>query len=116
MLQVNNDLTNLLSSIQLPIVMVDNNLKIRRATPAARHLFNIADSDIGRPLVQLKPKIEIHALDKLWREVTNTLSVREREVRDKEGSNYLLRIRPYRTADHKIDGAVLTLMDIKGGR
>jgi two-component system CheB/CheR fusion protein len=47
--------------------------------------------------------------------VIDTLSVREREVRDKEGRRYSLRIRPYRTTDNKIDGAVLTLVDIESG-
>ncbi|MGH7982137.1 MAG: chemotaxis protein CheB [Candidatus Udaeobacter sp.] len=115
MMEVNNDLNNLLSSMQLPIVMVDNKLKIRRATPTARRAFNIADGDVGRPLSQLKPNIDVPALDKLLHEVIDTLSVREREVRDKEGRRYSLRIRPYRTTDNKIDGAVLTLVDIESG-
>ncbi len=117
MMGVNNDLGNVLSSIQIPIVMVDNNLKIRRATPTAREVFNITDTDVGRRIVELKPNIDIPALDKILREVIGTLSVREREVRDKQDRLYSLRIRPYRTADNKIDGAVLTLVDItsRGG-
>ncbi len=97
--------------------MVDNNLKIRRATPTAREVFNITDTDVGRRIVELKPNIDIPALDKILREVIGTLSVREREVRDKQDRLYSLRIRPYRTADNKIDGAVLTLVDItsRGG-
>jgi two-component system, chemotaxis family, CheB/CheR fusion protein len=116
MLQVNNDLNNLLSSIQIPIVMVDNNLKIRRATPTARQVFNITDTDVGRRMTELKPNIDVPALDNLLREVIGTLNGREREVRDIEGRLYSLRIRPYRTADNKIDGAVLTLVDIDSGK
>jgi len=46
--------------------------------------------------------------------VIETLSTRERKVRDREGREYLLRVRPYRTTDNKIDGAVLTLIDMDG--
>ena len=37
---------------------------------------------------------------------------REREVRDKDGRWYSLRVRPYLTLDNKVDGAVLVLVDI----
>jgi two-component system, chemotaxis family, CheB/CheR fusion protein len=112
--QINSDLGNLLSSIHLPIVMVDNDLTIRRATPTARETFNITDKDIGRRMTELQPNIDIPDLEKLFREVIDTLVMRERDVHDKSGRAYSLRIRPYRTADNKIDGAVLTLVDLDG--
>ena len=114
-MQMNSDLSNLLSSIYLPIVMVDNTLTIRRATPTARDAFNITDSDVGRRMTELNPNIDIPDIEKLFHEVIDTLTVREREVRDKKGRLYSLRVRPYRTADNKIDGAVLTLVDIDSG-
>ena len=115
-MQINSDLNNVLSSIHLPIVMVDNNLTVRRATPTARDTFNIVDTDVGRRITELKPNIDIPDLERLIHEVIETLSVREFEARDKTGRLHSLRIRPYRTADHKIDGAVLTLVDIGGDR
>jgi two-component system CheB/CheR fusion protein len=115
-MQINSDLNNVLSSIHLPIVMVDNNLMVRRATPTARDTFSIADTDVGRSITELKPNIDIPNMEKLIHEVIETLTVREFEARDKTGRLYSLRIRPYRTADHKIDGAVLTLVDIDGQR
>jgi len=111
-MQINGDLNNLLSSIQMPIVMVDNNLTIRRTTPIARETFNITDTDVGRRMTELKPNIDIPDIEKLFHEVIDTLSLRERVVRDNRGRQYSLRIRPYRTADNKIDGAVLTLVDL----
>ncbi len=112
MIQINNDLNNLLSSTNLPIVMVDNDLTIRRATPMAREPFNIIESDVGRRLSDLKSRIDLPDLDELLHEVLATLEVREREVRDQHGRWYSLRIQPYRTGDSKIDGAVITLIDI----
>jgi hypothetical protein len=57
--------------------------------------------------------IPVQALIEI-RRVTETLNMRERKVRDMEGRDYSLRVRPYRTADNKIDGAVLTLVDLEG--
>jgi two-component system, chemotaxis family, CheB/CheR fusion protein len=116
MMQLTNELNNLLASTQMPIVMVDNALTVRRATPASRSAFNILPTDIGRPLSELRPNINISDLDNILREVIETLGTRERKVTDKEGRPYSLRVRPYRTADDKIDGAVITLVDIDGGR
>jgi two-component system CheB/CheR fusion protein len=114
MLQMNSDLNNLLASMQLPIVMVDNNLLVRRATPAARNAFNVLQRDIGRPISDFKPNIHIPDLEDLVREVIETLDMRERRVTDKGNHHYLLRVRPYRTTENRIDGAVITLMDIDG--
>jgi two-component system CheB/CheR fusion protein len=112
MIQVNSDLNNLLSSVQIPIVMVDSGLTVRRATPTATQVFNIRDADIGRRLSELNPTIDVPNLETLLKEVIDTLSIREKKVRDNQGRQFLLRIRPYRTADNKIDGAVLTLLDL----
>ena len=112
MLQVNSDLNNFLSSIHIPTVMFDGQLTVRRVTPTAAEIFNIREADIGRRLSELHPTIDIPDLEVLLREVIETLSIREKQVRDRNGRKLLLRIRPYRTADNKIDGAVLTLLDL----
>ena len=114
MMQINSDLNNLLASIQLPIVMVDNTLTVRRATPAARQAFNILQTDIGRPLRELRPNIDVPDLEDILRQVIQTASTRERRIIDKDGHEYSLRVRPYRTSDNRIDGAVITLVDIDG--
>ncbi len=114
MMQLTSELNNLLASTQMPIVMVDNALTVRRATPAARGAFNILPTDIGRPLSELRPNINVPDMEKILCEVIETLATRERKVTDKEGRQYSLRVRPYRTTDNKIDGAVITLVDIDG--
>jgi two-component system, chemotaxis family, CheB/CheR fusion protein len=112
MRQMNSDLNNLLESIQLPIVMVDNDLLVRCVTPATRNAFNVLQSDVGRPISDFRPNVDISDLEGLLREVIESLAVRERRVTDKQGRQYSLRVRPYRTSDNKIDGAVITLVDI----
>jgi two-component system CheB/CheR fusion protein len=114
MMQLTSDLDNLLTSVQIPIVMVDRTLMVRRATPAARNAFNILPTDIGRRITELRPNIDIPDLENILRDVTETLNVLERKVKDLEGREYSLRVRPYRTIDNKIDGAVITLAELEG--
>lgn len=109
---VNNDLQNLLSSINIPILMLESDLRIRRFTPLAQRIFNLIPTDIGRPLRDINHNLNAPDLEQQILEVINTLSVKEREIEDQEGHWYDLRIRPYRTSDNKIDGAVVILVDI----
>jgi len=108
----NNDLLNLLASVDLPIVMLDSSLRIRRFNPGAQRTLNLIPSDAGRSIRDLKLTLDLDDLDEMIAGVIDTLEVRELEVRDRNRRNYLLRIRPYKTADNKIDGAVLVLIDI----
>jgi two-component system CheB/CheR fusion protein len=108
---VNSDLVNLLASVQIPIVMVSSDLALRRFTPAAERLFNLIPSDVGRPIGHIRPNIRCPDLEALVREVVQTVSVRERDVVDGEGNSFLLRIRPYKSVENRIEGAVLTLFD-----
>lgn len=110
--QANNDLTNLLSSVHVPILMLGNDLTIRRFTPMAERLFNLIPADVGRRLSDLSRAILVPDLDASVREVIDNLTPIEREAQDREGHWYLLRIRPYRTRENKIEGAVIVLVDI----
>jgi two-component system CheB/CheR fusion protein len=110
--QLNNDLSNLLSSVSMPILMLGNDLTIRRFTPLAERFFNLIPSDVGRRITQMNPNVMIPDLEKLVTEVIDTLRIQEHEVQDREGRWYSLRVRPYRTTENKIDGAVVMLVDI----
>jgi two-component system, chemotaxis family, CheB/CheR fusion protein len=109
---VNNDLTNLLASINIPILMLTNDLRIRRFTPMAQKLFNFIPGDAGRPLSDIRTNLNLPDLDPLIVEVLETLCVKELEVQTQAGYWYTLRIRPYRTIENRIDGVVLVLLDI----
>ncbi|MBW4643164.1 MAG: PAS domain-containing protein [Goleter apudmare HA4340-LM2] len=110
--QVSNDLQNLLSSINIPILMLGSDLRIRRFTPIAEEMFNLIPSDIGRPISDIKHNLNISDLEQQILEVIGTLNFKAQEVQDQQGRWYDLRIRPYRTIDNKIDGAVVVLVDI----
>jgi two-component system, chemotaxis family, CheB/CheR fusion protein len=110
MAQVNNDLTNLLASIDMAIVMVGNDLTIRRFTPEAQKIFGLIPADVGRPLANINPAVEIAGFQKMVVDVMSTSVTQERAISGPDGSSYLLRVVPYRLAHHKIDGAVLTVL------
>ena len=112
--QVSNDLQNLLSSINIAILMLGGELQIRRFTPAAGKIFSLIPTDVGRSLTDIKHKLNVSDLETQILDVISTLNLKTQEVQDQDGHWYDLRIRPYRTIDHKIDGAVVVLVDIHG--
>lgn len=110
---VNNDLTNLLGNVNIPVVMIGNDLCIRRFTPPAQKLLNLLPGDIGRRLGEIRPNIEFDRLEDIAREAIENTALQEREVQERDNGHWhLLRVRPYKTWDHKIDGAVVSLQDI----
>ena len=109
---VNNDLINLLASVNVIIVMIGNDLSIRRYTPNAERIMHLIPSDIGRPLTDIRTRLEVPDLDSRVMRVMRDMAAEEQEVQDSDRRWYSMRIRPYRTIDNRIDGAVLTLVDI----
>ena len=114
--RVNNDLINLLSGVNFPIVMVGRDLRVRRFTPLAERVFNLIPSDVGRPISDIKPNLDVPDLGALISGVIDSLRSYEGEVQDLNGHWYSLRIRPYVTLDNKIDGASIVLVDIDAFR
>ena len=110
--QLSNDLLNLLSSVQMPILMVGTDLCVRRMTPASERVLGVVPTDIGRPIGDLRLSAEIPELEWLVRTAIDALTVEERELKGRDGRWYALRVRPYRTSEHKIDGAVISFVDI----
>jgi two-component system CheB/CheR fusion protein len=99
-------------SVNIPIVMLGNDLSIRRFTPMAEKVFNLIPTDVGRPLNHIKPNINVPNLEQFILDVIDTLVVKEQEVQDTEGHWYNILIRPYKTIENQIDGAVMVLVDI----
>jgi len=111
--QINSDITNLLSSTSIPILMLSQDLKIRRFTPTAAALLNLIPGDIGRPISNINPNINLASLEKSVSLVVDTMTLSDQEVRSKDGKWFSMRIRPYRTVDNRIDGVTLTFHDIE---
>ena len=99
--QANNDLNNLLTAVQIAIVILGPDLRIRRFNPAAQEMLNLIPADLGRPIGDIRLPVEVPDLEGLIHEVLDHLAIKEVEVRDREGRWYSLRLRPYRTMDNK---------------
>jgi PAS domain S-box-containing protein len=85
---------------------------VRQFTPQAGKLLNLIETDLGRPINQIRPNVEIPDLEQMASAVIDTLTVESLEVRDHNGHWYNLQARPYKTLDNRIEGAVITLIDI----
>jgi len=110
--RINDDLSNVLDGVQIPMVMLGNDGRIRRFTPSAEKVFNILPTDVGRRIQNLKPNLDLADLQPLIARTMETLVVQDQEVRDLDGHYYAMSVRPYRTADNRIDGVLITLADI----
>ncbi|MEP6716609.1 MAG: chemotaxis protein CheB [Terriglobia bacterium] len=108
----NADLRNLLAAVTVAIVMVDQDLRVRRFNSAAEKLMNLGAVDIGRPVGHLRGRIETPRLEGQVRKVIDLLTPAAEEVQDVEGRWYSIAVRPYRTLDDRIAGAVITFQDI----
>ena len=107
-----NDMAALLTSTTIAVLFLDTAFRIRRYTPATRELMDLIVSDVGRPLADLHRKFDDPDLDADVRAVLERLVPAEREVAAENGRTYARRALPYRTADNRIDGVVVTFVDV----
>jgi two-component system CheB/CheR fusion protein len=110
--QTSNDLTNLINSTDIGTIFLDRTGRIKLFTPRTRELFNLIPSDRGRPLADISHHFTGPDLQADIERVLDRLERLEREVESRDGRWYLLRIGPYRTADDRIEGVVLTFVDV----
>ena len=108
----NDDLQNLMNSTEVATIFLDNDLCIKRFTLEAKRVSNLIAIDVGRPLSDIVSKLADSRMLEEAQDVLQTLVVKEREVQATDGSWFLMRILPYRTAKNTIDGLVLTFQDI----
>lgn len=110
--KINDDLQNLISSSDIATIFVDRNMRIKWFTPKSATLFNLILADSGRSIMDITHRLDYPQLMADAAQAFDTLRLVEREVSGAEGRSYLARILPYRTAEDRIDGAVLNFVDI----
>ncbi len=116
--RANNDLSNLLASIDIPVVLLDSDLAIHRFTPAAAKTLGLASDKIGRSVLEVGLPLRLPNLESLLADVIRTGVVQTLEVQDEQGRWYSLVLRPYRTdksraEKSRIEGAVMAFIDIQ---
>lgn len=108
----NNDLNNLISSMNIPLVILGMDMRVRRFSPKAEKLLRLIAGDVGRPFSDIKTKIHIDGLNAIINEVIDELHPAEIEAQDVDGHWYSVRVHPYKTLDNKIDGVVVVYVSI----
>ncbi|MFA6448076.1 MAG: chemotaxis protein CheB [bacterium] len=111
--RANNDMSNILAGTGIGIIFVDSKLHIQRFTPTVREIINLIPTDVGRPVGHIASNLA--GYDRLEEDVQGVLDnlvMKEVETQTKAGLWYQLRIRPYRTIENVIEGAVITFVDI----
>jgi two-component system CheB/CheR fusion protein len=114
--ETNSVLENLMAATQIATLFLDRDLRIQRYTPRVTELFNVTAADVGRPLSDFTRRFEYEGLLDDARAVLDTQEPIERELSLSDDRWFLLRLRPYRTVDDRIEGVVLTFIDISSRR
>lgn len=107
-----NDVSSLLSNADIAVLSLDTHFRIRLFTPAMKDLMELTPSDVGRPLKDLALKFHDPQFLSDVQLVLDKLVPLEQEVASESGRFYLRRVLPYRTADNRIEGVVITFVDI----
>lgn len=107
-----SDLRNLTAATEIGTLFLDRQLQIRMFTPPIAELFNIKDSDIGRPLTNFTHRLQHNSVDAEIRRVLDQLMPLEAEIATTDGRWLMMRVRPYRTIEDRIDGAVVSFVDM----
>jgi two-component system CheB/CheR fusion protein len=110
--RANSDMENLMASSAVATIFLDRELRIQRYTPSMSEVFNILSSDRSRPIGHLTHKLQYSDLVNDAQQVLRKLMPVEREVEAEDGDWFLVRHRPYRTMEDKIDGVVITFVNI----
>jgi len=110
--QLNSDLSNLFISLEIPVLILERDLRIRRFSPAAGTLLNLMSADIGRPVSDMRFSATIPELGRDSAEVMTSGKRSEHQTLELDGKSYSLRIHPYRVGEGNIEGAVVALVNI----
>jgi two-component system, chemotaxis family, CheB/CheR fusion protein len=110
--RTNNDIHNLLDSTEIATILLDMGLCIRRFTPPVQQIYNLLPTDTGRSISHFESRLDYERLIEDIQEVINTLSPSTIEAQTRDGRWYLINIKPYRTVERVVDGAVVTFVDI----
>jgi len=112
LVELNDDLDNYFRSTDIGQVFLDASLRIRKFNPAAIHMVNMIEADIGRSIDHISNNIQAENLSEDIRLVLLSGHLIEKEVVLKNGSRSLMRIMPYLRKDKQKDGVVVTFVDI----
>ena len=107
-----SDLRNLASATEIGVLFLDPELRVRMVTPPVAGFLDITEEDVGRAVTDFAHRSIRDEVAAAARLVLRDLAVVEKEVEGRDGRWYSMRLRPYRTIEDRIDGVVVSLVDI----
>ncbi|PIN69516.1 hypothetical protein COV93_05110, partial [Candidatus Woesearchaeota archaeon CG11_big_fil_rev_8_21_14_0_20_43_8] len=110
--KMNSDFNNIFNSIDIALVMLDSDLRIRRFSQKAENILHLIPTDIGRSITDIRPSIQIPNQESEIIEVMDSVKAKSWEIQNKEGIWYQIQIKPYIDEKRKIDGVVLSYLNI----
>jgi two-component system, chemotaxis family, CheB/CheR fusion protein len=110
--RANSDLMNVIENVHVPMVILGSDLRIRRFTASAENVLSLIPADVGRPITDLRSALEFEDLGEMVSDAIRSETMKSRDVKDRHGKWHSLRVRPYRASGDKIEGAVMSLIDI----
>jgi two-component system CheB/CheR fusion protein len=114
--RAHSDLQNLMAATDFGTLFLDSGLSIKRFTDRVTELFSLTPTDEGRPITDFTHQLEYDTFSKDIRSVLSELTPIRREIRSRRNRWFDIRMRPYRTGDGRIDGVVITFVDITDRR
>ncbi len=108
----NNDLKNLMEATEIGTIFIDREYRVQRFTQSVTKIFNLIQSDEGRPLEHVTNNLEYDSILDDVKQVLENLEKVKKTVTAKNGHSYNMRLRPYRTTEDKIEGAVITFVEV----
>jgi two-component system, chemotaxis family, CheB/CheR fusion protein len=110
--RAHSDLQNFVRATEIGTLFLDRDLRIKRYTPPLGDIFNLVPSDLGRPISHLTHSLDYNQIEEDAAYVLSNLAPVEREIRTTDEHWFVMRMRPYRTMEDKIDGVVITFIDL----
>lgn len=110
--QANDNFQNLMNSTNIATIFLGSDLTLKQFTPTSREIFNLIPADIGRPLTHITSKLKLDNLIEEIRLILDTLQIVKHEVQSTDGRSFMMTIAPFRTLADKVEGVVITLVDI----
>jgi two-component system phosphate regulon sensor histidine kinase PhoR len=113
LIEFNDELENYFRNTIIPQLFVDADLILRKFTPPAMRQFNLALTDVGRPIADIKENFRFPAVVDNIRHVMDTGEILEKEIQTTDFRWYQMNILPYFVEkQNKTNGVIITFVEI----
>ena len=109
--ELTSDMDHLLKSTEIGTIFLDEELHVRRFTPAAAHTFNLIAQDVGRPFAHVTAQFDTVDVQQIVRRVQETGKQIDSEITANDRA-YIMRVLPYVIEPETTGGIVITMIDV----